>query len=130
MIYGYARVSADGQSVTAQVTQLTKAECAKVFRETASGAKTDRARAAHGNGARRLSGVREGAYSRPHQRRPRPRRDAWREALTQAEIDTAPEGRDSPPPGERRGRARDRPQLQRPQQHDFETQRSNDKLKG
>jgi DNA invertase Pin-like site-specific DNA recombinase len=42
MTYGYARVSTDGQSVEAQVRQLTKAGCKKVFRETASGAKTDR----------------------------------------------------------------------------------------
>jgi DNA invertase Pin-like site-specific DNA recombinase len=42
MKYGYARVSTDGQSVDAQVRQLTKAGCRKVFRETASGAKTDR----------------------------------------------------------------------------------------
>jgi DNA invertase Pin-like site-specific DNA recombinase len=42
MIYGYARVSTDGQSVDVQVRQLTKAGCKKVFRETASGAKTDR----------------------------------------------------------------------------------------
>ncbi len=44
MIYGYARVSTDGQSVDAQVRQLTKAGCKKVFRDVhASGAKTDRA---------------------------------------------------------------------------------------
>jgi len=43
MIYGYARVSMDGQSVDAQVTQLTAAGAGKVFREVASGAKTDRA---------------------------------------------------------------------------------------
>jgi DNA invertase Pin-like site-specific DNA recombinase len=43
MKYGYARVSADGQSVDAQVRQLTKAGCKKVFREAASGAKTERA---------------------------------------------------------------------------------------
>jgi DNA invertase Pin-like site-specific DNA recombinase len=43
MKYGYARVSTDGQSVDAQVGQLTKAGCKKVFREVASGAKTDRA---------------------------------------------------------------------------------------
>jgi DNA invertase Pin-like site-specific DNA recombinase len=43
MIFGYARVSTDGQSVDAQVRQLTKAGCKKVFREVASGAKTDRA---------------------------------------------------------------------------------------
>ena len=43
MIYGYARVSTDGQRVDAQVRQLTKAGCKKVFREVASGAETDRA---------------------------------------------------------------------------------------
>ena len=43
MKYGYARVSTDGQSVAAQVAQLRKAGAAKVFRETARGAKTDRA---------------------------------------------------------------------------------------
>ena len=44
MIYGYARYRTDGQSVDAQVRQkLTKAGCTKVFREVASGAKTDRA---------------------------------------------------------------------------------------
>ena len=42
MIYGYARVSTDGLSVAAQVAQLTDAGAAKVFQETASGAKTDR----------------------------------------------------------------------------------------
>jgi DNA invertase Pin-like site-specific DNA recombinase len=43
MIYGNARVSTDGQSVDAQVRQLTKVGCKKVFREVASGTKTDRA---------------------------------------------------------------------------------------
>ena len=43
MIYGYARVSTDGQSVDAQVRQLTDAGCEKVYREVASGARTDRA---------------------------------------------------------------------------------------
>jgi DNA invertase Pin-like site-specific DNA recombinase len=43
MIYGYARVSTDGQSVEAQVEQLAAAGAGKVFRETASGAKSDRA---------------------------------------------------------------------------------------
>jgi DNA invertase Pin-like site-specific DNA recombinase len=43
MIYGYARVSTDGQSVAAQVAALQDAGAVKVFRETASGAKTDRA---------------------------------------------------------------------------------------
>ena len=42
MMYGYARVSTDGQSVDAQVRQLTRAGCNKVFREVASGARTDR----------------------------------------------------------------------------------------
>ncbi|WP_036296972.1 recombinase family protein [Methylosinus sp. PW1] len=42
MIYGYARVSTDGQSVDAQVKQLRAAGSEKVFRETASGAKSDR----------------------------------------------------------------------------------------
>ena len=35
-------MSTDGQSVDAQVRQLTKAGCEKVFREVASGDKTDR----------------------------------------------------------------------------------------
>jgi DNA invertase Pin-like site-specific DNA recombinase len=43
MIYGYARVSTDGQSVDAQVKQLRDAGAGKVFRETASGARSDRA---------------------------------------------------------------------------------------
>jgi DNA invertase Pin-like site-specific DNA recombinase len=43
MIYGYARVSTDGQSVDAQLKQLRAAGAEKVFRETASGAKSDRA---------------------------------------------------------------------------------------
>jgi DNA invertase Pin-like site-specific DNA recombinase len=43
MIYGYARVSTDGQSVAAQVAALKKAGAGKVSREVASGAKTDRA---------------------------------------------------------------------------------------
>ncbi len=42
MIYGYARVSTDGQSVDAQVRRLRAAGAGKVFRETASGAKTNR----------------------------------------------------------------------------------------
>jgi DNA invertase Pin-like site-specific DNA recombinase len=43
MIYGYARVSTDGQSVDAQVKQLKAAGVEKVYRETASGARSDRA---------------------------------------------------------------------------------------
>jgi DNA invertase Pin-like site-specific DNA recombinase len=41
--FGYARVSTDGQTVAAQVADLKAAGCAKVYAETASGAKTDRA---------------------------------------------------------------------------------------
>jgi DNA invertase Pin-like site-specific DNA recombinase len=43
VIYGYAQVAADGQSVAAQVAVLRAAGADKVFREVASGAKTDRA---------------------------------------------------------------------------------------
>jgi DNA invertase Pin-like site-specific DNA recombinase len=43
MKYGYARVSTDGQSVAAQVAALKAVGSEKVFREVASGAKTDRA---------------------------------------------------------------------------------------
>src|SRR6202521_656214 len=46
MIYGYARVSTDGQSVDAQVKELRAAGAEKVFRETASGAQTNRAQLA------------------------------------------------------------------------------------
>jgi hypothetical protein len=42
MIHGYARVSTDGQSVDAQVKQLRAAGAGKVYRDTASGAKTER----------------------------------------------------------------------------------------
>jgi Site-specific recombinases, DNA invertase Pin homologs len=41
-IYGYARVSTDGQTVLAQVAALKAAGATKVFAETASGAKSDR----------------------------------------------------------------------------------------
>ena len=43
MMYGYARVSTDGQTVGAQVETLTAAGAVKVFHETASGAQTNRA---------------------------------------------------------------------------------------
>ena len=42
IIYGYARVSTGGQSEAAQVRQLRAAGAGRVFREVASGAKTDR----------------------------------------------------------------------------------------
>ena len=41
-IYGYARVSTDGQTLAAQDAALTAAGCAKVYGETASGARSDR----------------------------------------------------------------------------------------
>ncbi len=43
MIYGCARVSTDGQSVTAQVAALQDAGAGKVWRETANGAQSYRA---------------------------------------------------------------------------------------
>src|ERR1700758_1856487 len=42
MIYGYARVSTDGQSVETQVRRLRTAGARRVFREVASGARGDR----------------------------------------------------------------------------------------
>jgi DNA invertase Pin-like site-specific DNA recombinase len=40
--YGYARVSTDGQTLASQDAQLHAAECAKVYSEKASGARSDR----------------------------------------------------------------------------------------
>ena len=42
-MFGYARVSTRDQDFNAQVAELMAAGCAKVYREKASGAKTDRA---------------------------------------------------------------------------------------
>jgi DNA invertase Pin-like site-specific DNA recombinase len=42
MIYGYARVSTDGQSLDGQRDALTSAGAGRVFQETVSGAVTDR----------------------------------------------------------------------------------------
>jgi len=41
-VYGYARVSTDGQTRAAQDAALHAAGCAKVYSETASGARSDR----------------------------------------------------------------------------------------
>jgi hypothetical protein len=48
MIYGYARVSTDGQSVEAQVAELTAAGASKVFSETAGRALHARKKIANG----------------------------------------------------------------------------------
>jgi DNA invertase Pin-like site-specific DNA recombinase len=41
-IYGHARVSTGGQSLSAQLTELQTAGCEKVFKEKISGARSDR----------------------------------------------------------------------------------------
>src|SRR6266404_5321924 len=41
-VYGYARVSTDGQSLAAQLAELKGAKCEKIFREKISGARSDR----------------------------------------------------------------------------------------
>jgi DNA invertase Pin-like site-specific DNA recombinase len=42
-VYGYARVSTDGQTLASQEAELTAAGCIKIFAEKVSGARTDRA---------------------------------------------------------------------------------------
>jgi DNA invertase Pin-like site-specific DNA recombinase len=41
-VYGYARVSTDGQSLAAQLAELNAAKCEKIFQEKISGARSDR----------------------------------------------------------------------------------------
>jgi DNA invertase Pin-like site-specific DNA recombinase len=41
-VYGYARVSTDGQSLPAQLAELKTANCEKIFQEKISGARPDR----------------------------------------------------------------------------------------
>jgi DNA invertase Pin-like site-specific DNA recombinase len=43
VIFGYARVSTDGQTLASQQAELTAAGCAKIYSEKVSGARTDRA---------------------------------------------------------------------------------------
>ena len=40
--FGYARVSTDGQALTAQVAELKAAKCARIYQEKVSGARADR----------------------------------------------------------------------------------------
>ena len=42
-VFGYARVSTDGQTLASQDAELMAAGCAKVYQEKVSGARTDRA---------------------------------------------------------------------------------------
>src|SRR6202521_1397450 len=41
-LFGYARVSTDGQSLTAQVAELKAANCGRSYQEKVSGARSDR----------------------------------------------------------------------------------------
>lgn len=84
MIYGYARVSTDSQSVAAQVGTLTAAGAEKVFRQVASGAETDRRELRHVLNQLDAGGVKMGRPFKltPHQQREAIRgRDSGAETL-------------------------------------------------
>lgn len=55
MLYGYARVSSEGHSPAAQVSELRAAGCRRIFQEKVSGTRSDRKQL-----ARLLSGLDEG----------------------------------------------------------------------
>jgi len=51
-LFGYARVSTDGQSLTAQVAELKAAHCQRIYQEKISAARSDREQLARlNNGA-------------------------------------------------------------------------------
>jgi Domain of unknown function (DUF4145)/Resolvase, N terminal domain len=102
MIYGYARVSTDGQSVDVQVKQWRGAGAEKVYRETASGAKTARTQL-HRALAQLAKGDFEREVIRAHERRPRARQSERREDGPQTEAHRAPEARSDHAPRPRRG---------------------------
>ena len=131
MIYGCARVSTDGQSVAAQVAALTAAGARKVFREAASGAKTDHHQLRHV--LDRLDAGDVLMVTRLD-RLARSTRDLLNTLLIRActgegargengppvQTHPAPAARGDRPPRQRRGDARrHRPQLQCQRQYDF-----------